>query len=81
MKDWFDSCLHHISRDLNNPVEEAILGVTYRLLWRDPAGTPEQFVLDVITAIDDHNASEVITESGRCKQLVTTLASKVKPPS
>lgn len=79
MKAWFESRLAHSSRHLNDRVE-AIAKVKYTLLPRDPAGTTDQFVLDVITALDEHNASELIIETYRCKQLLMKLVNKVEPP-
>lgn len=80
MKNWLDSCLPHTSWDLKSRVEEEVSRVTYTLFPWEFAGTSEQFLFDVITALDEHNAFEVIKEINSCKQMVKKLVSKVEPP-
>eukprot|EP00737_Agarophyton_chilense_P002771 gb/GEZJ01003187.1/.p1 GENE.gb/GEZJ01003187.1/~~gb/GEZJ01003187.1/.p1 ORF type:complete len:139 (-),score=6.57 gb/GEZJ01003187.1/:317-733(-) len=45
---WFASRLSHSERDLHERVEAAVSLVQYTLTPTDPAGSAEQFVLDVI---------------------------------
>eukprot|EP00737_Agarophyton_chilense_P003015 gb/GEZJ01003494.1/.p1 GENE.gb/GEZJ01003494.1/~~gb/GEZJ01003494.1/.p1 ORF type:complete len:632 (+),score=64.87 gb/GEZJ01003494.1/:1029-2924(+) len=71
--------LAHTSRDLNDRVEEAVSGVKYQLPPRNRAETAEQFVVDVKTALDEHNASEFITEKDRYKQFVMKMVHKLEP--
>lgn len=54
--------LAHRLQNLNNHVEEAIFKVNYVLLPRHFAKTAETFVLDVLAALDEYNASDLITK-------------------
>lgn len=79
VREQFDALVAHTSRDLNDRFEEAITGVTRKLLSRGPTSTAEQFVLDVTAALDGNTDSEVVIEKGRCKQLLVKLVREFEP--
>lgn len=54
--------------------------VTYEFKPRDPAAAPRSFVLNVITALDKHSASEVVKYSEQSQELIKKLIQKLQPP-
>ena len=62
VKKWFDETIKSTTKVLSERVNDAIQSVKYTLKPKDPAGTPMSYILDVITSLDEHNASEVTKE-------------------
>lgn len=64
---------------LNESIDDTIAKVSYCLLPRYHAGTPQQFVLDTIAALDQHNALDVATKHDECNPMLVNLVQRVEP--
>lgn len=78
MKEWFDAWLQKNSKDLTARVDHSIHSVWYERNSNDPAQAPEQFILNIISALNQNNPSSVITEPEQCKELIKKLVPKLR---
>lgn len=79
VKEWFDARLTAAPKDISERVRSAIDSVTYKQCKQDPSGAAMEFVLNIITALDKNNASEVVQESEKSKSLINRLIHKLEP--
>lgn len=80
VSEWFNSRLNSNSKSLSDRVQDSIQSVQYKLDNEEPENTSEPYVLNVITALDERNASEVISDSDQCKEFTKKLIFKLQPP-
>lgn len=79
---WFDECLNaNNSKDLNTRVDNALRKVKFEFDHDDPGGSATHFIIEVVAALGEQNASSIVTESEQCKQLIAKLMKKVEPPA
>lgn len=67
---WFDECLKSNEKDLNSRVDTALKKVKFEFDNEDPAGSATHFVVEVVAALDEQNASSIVTDTEQCKQLI-----------
>lgn len=72
IQEWFDSSLRVSTKNLAERVNDSIKlnSVQYSLQSRDPASAPRVYVLNIITALDEHNASEVVRDTEQSRDLI-----------
>ena len=80
VQEWFEDRLKSAPRDLAERMRSALATVTYKICRADPEGAALTFVLDVISALDRHNAAEVVKNGEICKNLIERLVKKLEPP-
>lgn len=80
VKHWFDARLQIAPEDLTERVRSALDYVQYKQERRDPSGAALRFVVDVVSALDQNNASEVLDDKDVCKSLIGKLVNKLEPP-
>lgn len=64
---WFDERLEDTPRDMEERITSAISSVKYKTWVKDPAGAAMGFIIDIVTALDQNNASEVLKDQHRAK--------------
>lgn len=79
VKKWFEDRLATNPEDLTERVRSALDSVKYKVDNTDPSGAALTFIIDVVTALDKNNASEVIKDKDPCKSLISKLVSKLEP--
>ena len=79
VESWFANRLRSKPRELSEKVRTALDSVTYEQCAEDPAGAALTFVINIIKALDKHNASEVVSDDERRKGLISKLIHKLEP--
>jgi len=80
VKKWFEDRLQTSPEDLTERVRSALDSVQYSVDRKDPSGAALAFVVNVVTALDKNNASEVVKDTDTCKSLIAKMIEKLEPP-
>ena len=80
VKTWFDVASNLAPRDLSERIESALHSVNYAANPEDPAGGISNFVINVITALDQNNASEILQDQDLSKHFMDRIIKKIKDP-
>ena len=77
---WFHGRISSTPRDLSERVRAAIGSVTYKQCPEDPSGAALTFVVNIVKALEKHNASSVTADKELCKGLIIRMTEKLEPP-
>lgn len=80
MKSWFDIRMQQQTTELADRVQDAVDSITYSENPKDPAGAPESYILQIVGALDEWNAFEVVRDSEQAKELIKKIVNNPKPP-
>ena len=80
VKKWFDEHLSLAPEDITERVRSAIDSVAYEVNKKDPSGAALDFVVNIVSALDRNNASEIVKDKESCKGLITRIINKIEPP-
>ena len=76
---WLESQLSAEPKDLSQRIRNAIDAVPFVPCKADPAGAVKSFVIGTIQALDENNASDVVQDPEKCKNLIAKLILKLEP--
>lgn len=74
---WFDERISAEPEHIAERVRSAVDFVKFVKCDTDPAGAAMEFVLKVIASLDKNNASHVVQDTEKCKELVSKLVHKL----
>ena len=80
VQNWFETASNLAPKDLSERVDSALLSVKFKANQEDPAGGVTNFIVKVITALDQNNASEVLSDQDLAKHFIDRLVKKLKDP-
>ena len=76
---WFEQASSSDPKDLSERIDATIRSVSYNPNKADPAGGVANFIIDVIKALDQNNASEVLSDADMAKHFIDRLVHKFEP--
>ena len=79
VRNWFDARLSSAPVDMTERIRSALESVVYKTDRKDPAGGVLSFIINVVSALDKNNASEIIQDKETCKSLIQKLVTKLEP--
>lgn len=79
VKKWFDERLEDAPEDIVERVRSALSTVHYRTDKNDPSGAALAFIVNVVSALDRYNASEIVGDREACKGLIQKMIEKLEP--
>ena len=77
---WVEEQLSLAPEDLTERVRSAIDSVCCQVNKQGPSGSALYFVVNIVSALDRNNASEIIKDKEACKGLIVRMINKLKPP-
>lgn len=80
VKAWFDARLVTAPEELTERVPSVLDSVKFECNKRDPSDEALSFIVKVVSALDESNASEVIQDKETCTFLIWKLISKLERP-
>ena len=80
VKAWFDTASGVALKDLSERIDSALQSVTYKANTEDPSGVVTNFLVNVMTALDQNNASEVLNDADLAKHFIDRMVNKTKDP-
>ena len=80
VKIWFDIASNLAPKDLSERIDSSLHSVSYIANPEDPAGGISNFVISVITALDQNNASEVFNDQDLARHFIDRMVKKMKDP-
>ena len=78
VKTWFDTASSLAPKDLSERIDSALQSVSYTSNSEDPAGGVSNFVINVITALDRNNASEVLQDKDLARHFIDRMVKKMQ---
>lgn len=76
---WFKKHLSLAPEDMTERVRAALDSVRYQVNPQDPSGSAADFVVDIVSALDRNNASEIVKDKDSCKGLISRMINKLEP--
>ena len=76
---WFRKHLSLAPEDLTERVRAALDSVQYFANPQDPGGSATDFIVDIVSALDRNNASEIVKDKESCKGLISRMINKLEP--
>ena len=80
VKSWFNTTSSLAPKDLSERIDSALQSVNFEANHEDPAGGITYFIVHVITALDQNNASEVLSDQDLAKNFIDLSIRKLKDP-
>ena len=80
VKTWFDIASNLAPNDLSERIDSTLHSVSYIANPEDPAGGKSNFVINMITALDQNNPSEVFNDQDLPIPFIDRMVKKMKDP-
>ena len=77
---WFETASSLAPKDLSQCIDSAIQSVVYEENKEDPAGGVTNFIVKVITVLDQNNASEDLKDQDLARTFIDRLIKKLRDP-
>ena len=80
VQSWFDTASSLAPKDFSERIDSALQSVVYEENKEDPAGGVTNFIVKLITVLDQNNASELLKDQDLARNFIDRLIKKLRYP-